>query len=480
MLDKKIIKLAARLEVTQQYICEILKLPMVVSLSDDSMQAKIKFQAAELNSPERDGAYIEWLKLCFTAATAKDAYYSENVSENCSILALENWEKAVASDLAKVQTLEEVSALYKNSVPRSLGKQKVFQKMINLCKSPEDTRDVFDIVGPGVESGAVIAKWNQLCLKTLPTLETEDKLHEAYDTFPGDSSSRREALKKWIKLDMSAAHFRLLKEYVDSGEDSNYVEDAWSKYALRLVKKAKSLKQIKSAFEECPVGSDAHTLALQKWEIAFQPIVDAISTFAEAHAAYIQAENLVNTRDVIFKKWLELCSDFSGAQLVRTYARYDDHKNLANQRSLLFCKTIDDVRMTIQRMTSDRDNLGDALNLWFDLCQNISDLTHLYHSAIPNSELQFQVLNKWENLALEELATATTPEQAKNVFVQASEGGYAESEALKKWDKLSLEVIEKVNTFAEVEFAYQAAPLGRYRLAEKVAIAKMYALMPED
>lgn len=457
MLDKKIIKLADALEVTTENICEALDVQSVVIPASSFEQAKQNYLEADNNKLPRQAAFKEWLDFCITPAQAKKAYHSLLTDDASIDLALTHWEKVVENEIAKLETPEQAHYLSNNCPDSEIYEGKVSEIM-----------------------NTVMAKWNQLCLEILPKFKTEDELHEAYDTFPENSSARRKVLIKWMKIDKTAVHFSLVQEYVDSGEDEQLVLYTWGAHALHLVKKASTITEIQLALEESPGNCKASVLALQKLEIAFLPIIETIKTVVDAELAFIDAAIAPNARDVIFEKWLNLSGNFSEALRARQSAQTNKHKSLATKRLLSFCQNIDDVKVAMQYMYIDGNVVIEALQLWLGFCQTISEVKHLYINVDSRNHFQSQVRNKWERLVLAELVSATTPEKAQEVYNQAFGRGVAESETLIKWNQLSLEAIEKTDSFDELKALYRVVPIGKNCQAEKAIIKKMYTLMPND
>ncbi len=134
----------------------------------------------------------------------------------------------------------------------------------------------------------------------------------------------------------------------------------------------------------------------------------------------------------------------------------------------------------MQHMYIDGNVVTEALQLWLDFCQTISEVKHLYINVDSRNHFKSQVRNKWERLVLAELVLAITPQKAQEVYNQAYGGGSSESETLIKWNQLSLEAIENTDSFDELKTLYQVVPIGKNCQAEKEIIKKMYSLMPDD
>lgn len=92
-------------------------------------------------------------------------------------------------------------------------------------------------------------------------------------------------------------------------------------------------------------------------------------------------------------------------------------------------------------------------------------------------------LSEWKireivGLPFTEECPATTVEEAQEYFDRASCGSQAEKVAELKWDQLSLEEVEKATTPEQVLKAFEEAPNNQK--AAIAAIKKLYELTPEE
>ena len=182
-------------------------------------------------------AFAKWLTLCLTQEEAREAYNWALKDNELQDKAFLKWNSLSLRAVEKVTTVAGALDVYSLSPDNSESKGKALIKLIDLCSTQEEAREVynfFSALGNEAHKSQALVKWEELSLRELAKAAT---------------AKEALAIRNLAKRGGAAEKTILLK---------------WNNLLLQELERAVTLVEAKAVYESASYNSKAQKLAVKK------------------------------------------------------------------------------------------------------------------------------------------------------------------------------------------------------------------------
>lgn len=210
--------------------------------------------------------------------------------------------------------------------------------------------------------------------------------------------------------------------------------ERWQELSLIEIENAKTLEEIKSAYERAPDGGVVKDLALRKW-------IDLCTSVDEIYYLYDNLFGSAETDSAILWTWNEL----SLAEVKRA-------------------ETFEEAKNAYEASPDDTEAHVAAIKKLIELCETVEEARFACDESPRHSESEFLALRKWNNFSLREIESAKTLEEIKRAYERAPENDEAFMVALNRWAEFCTSVEEALALYdiARSRGAAERLPIKRW------------------
>lgn len=359
-----------------------------------------KLDELALQIVEKATTIEEFMAVCKTTSSL--------CCERARAYAFKKWEKSILEMLESAVTVEEAKIVYYELASNSEVKHAASMKWIELAATTEEIRAAYNASYPREGATEQERKARHTAfMKWLELSSTPGEVRQIYDE-ARDEQEQMAALKK-------------LNELVPK-----FIPCLWKPCSTLTIEDAEALYYF---IEE---GYGRRRDAFEKWnELAWKK-AESATTLKELKAAYYDTSPEDSSRKAfVLKKW-----------------------NRLTLRTVELATTLEELEAILAAPSREAAR---AILLKKIELSTIEEVAFIYDYYVPrspdSSEIKIAALEKWDELALKMVESATTIKEAKAAYYATPKYSKAREAALIKWVELS-------TTAEEVKVAHDLAPYG--------------------
>ena len=354
-----------------------------------------------------------------------------------------------AQELARRQRLSQVIDVPENTETSRENLEelnKISLQEVDQAQTLEEVIKAYQNARKGSQASLAGAlKWISFC-------QTSKEIKDASNNFPSDSEASTVALEKWKELTQkefekaqTIEDFKNVYENAPNDETlKSTIYNKWNEVALQKVDQFQDLAEIKKAYDDSPKGSQARTNILAKWKDLVSQKINQNQSFEDMRNIYAISPDDDSLKSQIIVKWVPICQSSAQAKEVYSHA--------ANR---------DDQQLVL-------DKWKELANQEINNSQGFQDISYIFNTLPDDSRIIDAAMEKW-------ISYCQNYQEAKEVYTAISPSyDDRKQEAYNKWDTLILQEIEQAQTLEVVKELYNNTPENS--TSRKTAIEKIKEL----